>query len=89
MTPRTKTHSPTDTAPTDTAPTDTTPTDAGSTDAAPIDAAPTENPPLDDPGAERGDERSWVDRCQRQFGRSERRLHNLVDDENHAMYDGV
>ncbi|MEE6209024.1 hypothetical protein U3A55_02480 [Salarchaeum sp. III] len=32
---------------------------------------------------------SWVERCQRQFSSSERRLHNLVDDENHAMHGGV
>jgi len=32
---------------------------------------------------------SWVDRCQRQFGDSDRRLRNLADDENCAFYDGV
>jgi len=32
---------------------------------------------------------SWVDRCQRQFGDSDRRLRNLSDDENCAFYDGV
>ncbi|WP_089880222.1 hypothetical protein [Halogeometricum limi] len=33
---------------------------------------------------------SWVDRCQRQFesGRTDR-LHNLADEENHAMSGGV
>ncbi|WP_168219945.1 hypothetical protein [Salarchaeum sp. JOR-1] len=35
------------------------------------------------------DTTSWVDRCQRQFGSSERRLHNLVDGENQAMHGGV
>ncbi|WP_227261674.1 hypothetical protein [Salarchaeum japonicum] len=35
------------------------------------------------------DATSWVERCQHQFGSSERRLHNLVDEENHAMYGGV
>jgi hypothetical protein len=32
---------------------------------------------------------SWVDRCQRQFGDSDRRLRNLVDGENCAFYDGA
>jgi hypothetical protein len=33
---------------------------------------------------------SWVDRCQRQFTTDDdRRLRNLVDDENCVVYDGV
>jgi hypothetical protein len=32
---------------------------------------------------------SWVDRCQRRFAPTDARLHNLADDENHAMHEGV
>jgi len=45
-------------------------------------ASPTDHPTIEETTP-------WVERCQRQFSSSDRRLHNLVDDENHAMHGGV
>jgi len=47
-----------------------------------VDASEGADPPSTDT--------SWVDRCQRQFAADDdRRLHNLADDENRVVYDGV
>jgi len=36
------------------------------------------------------DDRSWTDRCTRQFATADAsRMRNLADDQNHAMHDGV
>lgn len=58
------------------------------TDATGDDASLPTTPPADDSAPPDTDE-SWVEHCQRQFAPSTRRLHNLVDDENRAIYDGV
>lgn len=58
------------------------------TDATGDDASLPTTFPADDSTPPSTDE-SWVAHCQRQFSGSTRRLHNLVDDENHAIYDGV